>query len=86
MVIKYLAILTFLMISFSVSAASVNVNKASVDEIAAALTGIGPAKAEAISKHCRKVKCNKAEDLLMVKGIGEKTLAKIKKNVKFKGK
>ena len=74
------------MVSFSVSAAPVNVNKASVDDIAAALSGIGPAKAAAISKHCRKVKCKKAEDLLMVKGIGEKTLAKIKKNVKFKGK
>ena len=86
MVIKYLAILIFLMVSFSVSAAPVNVNKASVDDIAAALSGIGPAKAAAISKHCRKVKCKKAEDLLMVKGIGEKTLAKIKKNVKFKGK
>ncbi|HIE39833.1 MAG TPA: DNA-binding protein [Thiomicrorhabdus sp.] len=86
MLLKYLALFTFLIMSFSVSAASVNVNKASVDEIAAALTGIGPAKALAISKHCRNVTCKKPEDLLMVKGIGEKTLEKISKNVKFKDK
>lgn len=86
MVMKYLVILTFLLVSFSVSAASVNVNKASADEIAAALAGIGPAKAQAISKHCKKTKCKKPEDLLMVKGIGEKTLKKISKNLRFKGK
>ena len=86
MVLRYLTVLTFLFVSFSVSAAPVNVNKASVDEISAALSGIGPAKAEAISKHCKKVKCKKPEDLLAVKGIGEKTLAKIKKDLRFKGK
>ncbi|VAW49275.1 hypothetical protein MNBD_GAMMA03-1986 [hydrothermal vent metagenome] len=86
MVIKYLTVLTFLFVSFSVSAAPVNVNKASVDEISAALSGIGPAKAEAISKHCKKVKCKKPEDLLGVKGIGEKTLKKISKDLRFKGK
>ncbi|MCF6298325.1 MAG: helix-hairpin-helix domain-containing protein [Thiomicrorhabdus sp.] len=86
MVIKYLVALTFLMLSFSVSAAPVNVNKASIDEISAALAGIGPAKAAAISKYCKKVKCKKPEDLLMVKGIGEKTLKKISKDLRFKGK
>ncbi len=86
MVLKYLAMGTILAMSFSVSAAPVNVNKASVDDIAAALSGVGPAKAEAISKHCKKVKCKKPEDLLMVKGIGEKTLKKISKDLRFKGK
>jgi competence protein ComEA len=86
MILKYLAICTFLMMSFSVSAAPVNVNKASVDDIAAALSGVGPAKAAAISTHCKKVKCKKPEDLLMVKGIGEKTLEKISKDLRFKGK
>ncbi len=86
MFLRYLALCTFLIMSFSVSAAPVNVNKASVDEIAAALSGIGPAKAKAISEHCKKVKCKKAEDLLAVKGIGEKTLKKIEKDLKFKGK
>lgn len=86
MFLKYVSIFAFLFMSFSVSAATVNVNKASADEISAALKGIGPAKAKAISKHCKKVKCKKAEDLLMVKGIGEKTLSKISKNLRFKGK
>ncbi|MCF6254088.1 MAG: helix-hairpin-helix domain-containing protein [Thiomicrorhabdus sp.] len=86
MFLKYLSIFAFLFMSSSVFAAPVNVNKASVDEISAALSGIGPAKAEAISKHCKKVKCKKPEDLLAVKGIGEKTLKKIEKDLKFKGK
>ncbi|WP_040726049.1 helix-hairpin-helix domain-containing protein [Thiomicrorhabdus sp. Kp2] len=70
--------------SFSVSAAPVNVNKASVEEIADSLPGIGPAKAMAISEHCKKIKCTKADDLLTVKGIGEKTLAKISADLRFK--
>ncbi len=86
MVIKSLTLFTFLMISISVSAAPVNVNKASAEEVASALNGIGPAKAAAIVKYCRKNKCKKPEDLLMVKGIGEKTLKKISKDLRFKGK
>ena len=68
----------------TVFASPVNVNKASVEEISAALVGIGPAKASAISKHCRKITCKKPDDLLEVKGIGEKTLAKIKSDLRFK--
>lgn len=73
---------------FSVSALAspVNVNKASVDEISSALSGIGPAKAMAISEHCKKMTCSKPEDLLTVKGIGEKTLAKISADLRFKNK
>jgi len=60
------------------------VNKASVEEIASSLSGIGPAKASAISAHCKKMKCTKADDLLAVKGVGEKTLAKISADLRFK--
>ncbi|WEJ63153.1 ComEA family DNA-binding protein [Thiomicrorhabdus lithotrophica] len=73
-------------LSFSVSASPVNVNKASVEEISSALSGIGPAKAMAISEHCKKMTCSKPEDLLAVKGIGEKTLAKISADLRFKDK
>jgi len=73
-------------LSFSVSASPVNVNSASVDEISSALSGIGPAKAMAISEHCKKMNCSKPEDLLEVKGIGEKTLAKISADLRFKDK
>jgi len=73
-------------LSFSVSASPVNVNSASVDEIASALSGIGPAKAMAISEHCKKMTCSKPEDLLEVKGIGEKALNKISPDLRFKDK
>ena len=73
-------------LSFSVSASPVNVNKASVEEISSALSGIGPAKAMAISEHCKKLTCSKPGDLLAVKGIGEKTLAKISADLRFKDK
>ena len=72
-----------LLLSSSVFAAPVNVNTASVDEIAASLKGIGATKAAAISEHCQAVKCQKAEDLLPVKGIGEKTLEKISADLIF---
>jgi competence protein ComEA len=73
-------------LSFSVSASPINVNSASVDDIASALSGIGPAKAMAISEHCKKMTCSKPEDLLEVKGIGEKTLSKISPDLRFKDK
>ena len=73
-------------LSFSVSASPVNVNKASAEEISSALSGIGPAKAMAISEHCKKITCSKPDDLLAVKGIGEKTLAKISADLRFKDK
>jgi len=71
-------------LSFSVVASPVNVNKASPEEISSSLSGIGPSKAKAISDYCKKSKCTKPADLLMVKGIGEKTLAKISPDLQFK--
>ena len=73
----------FLVMSAPAYAAPVNVNTASIDEIADSLNGVGPAKAEAISTHCKKVKCQSPEDLLEVKGIGEKTLMKISEDLRF---
>lgn len=78
------AVMLLSLASFIVSASPVNVNKASAEEIASSLSGIGPAKAMAISTHCKKTKCKKADDLLAVKGIGEKTLAKISADLRFK--
>lgn len=70
-------------LSFVAQAAPVNVNQASVEEISSSLSGIGPAKASAISDYCKKMTCSKPEDLLEVKGIGEKTLDKISKDLRF---
>lgn len=71
------------LLSFSVLATPVNVNTAEPEEIAIALSGVGPAKAQAISSYCREAKCSKAEDLLSVKGIGDKTLEKIRADLRF---
>lgn len=80
---RILVLIGAFIISFSAYASPVNVNTASPDEIAAALKGIGPAKAEAISSYCKQASCTKPEDLLAVKGIGEKTLEKIKSDLRF---
>jgi competence protein ComEA len=74
---------SFLTLSLSVQAAPVNVNTATPEEISSSLKGIGPAKAKAISEHCKIAKCSKPEDLLSVKGIGEKTLMKISEDLQF---
>ena len=82
----FVLVTTFSLLSFSAFATPVNVNTATPEEIAEALKGIGPSKAKAISKHCRATKCKSPEDLLAVKGIGEKTLKKIAKDLRFKKK
>jgi len=83
MISRTLLLLSALVFSLNVSAAPVNVNKAEPSEIAIALKGVGPSKAQAISDYCKKIKCTKPEDLLKVKGIGEKTLEKIKADLRF---
>lgn len=69
---------------FNAVAAPVNVNSASADQIASSLTGVGNVKAQAIVDHCKQITCSKPEDLLTIKGIGEKTLAKIADDLRFK--
>jgi competence protein ComEA len=71
--------------SSSLFAAPVNINKASAQEIADALKGIGMAKAQAIVEYRKKNgKFKKPEDVIKVKGVGPATFAKIKKDVKVK--
>lgn len=70
-------------LAFSTSVFAVNVNSASATELADGLHGIGMKKAEAILTYCHENTCAKPEDLLHVKGIGEKTLEKIKDDLEF---
>ncbi len=62
---------------------AVNVNTASAGEIATALHGVGEKRSVLIVEHCQKIRCTKPEDLLEVKGIGKKTLEKIRDDLEF---
>jgi len=80
-----LAIAALALFSTSLFAAPVNINKASAEQIADALKGIGMAKAQAIVKYRKKNgKFKKPEDITKVKGIGPGIYAKIKKDIKVK--
>lgn len=68
----------------SLFAAPVNINQANAQEIAAALSGIGPAKAKAIVDYrTANGPFKSVEDLEKVKGIGQKTLAKVAQDIKL---
>lgn len=60
----------------------VNINTANKETLENELKGIGPAKAAAIIKHRKEFGPFKSvDDLAKVSGIGEKTLAKIRKQL-----
>lgn len=62
----------------------VNINRADVAEITAKVEGIGRVKAQAIVDYRRAHgQFKRKEDLLQVKGIGEKTLEKIKDRIRI---
>jgi competence protein ComEA len=68
----------------TVAFAKVNLNTASVDELKE-LKGIGPAKAEAIVKYREEHGNFKStEDIIAVKGIGEKLYTKISEEIEVK--
>ena len=72
------SLLLSLVLSFSAFAAGpVNINTADAASLAANLTGVGPAKAQAIVEYRKANGAFKsAEELAMVKGIGLKTVEK----------
>ena len=67
----------FLMLfSVNLFASPVNVNKASAEEIAEALKGVGVKKAEAIVAYRKERGAfSSVDELINVKGIGQKTIA-----------
>ena len=63
-------------------AAPVNINAANSETIAESLNGIGPAKATSIVQYrTENGPFKKVEDLVLVKGIGQQTLEKIKMDI-----
>lgn len=73
---------SFITFSFPAFAENININTASVEELANNLNGIGKKKAEAIVKY-RKENGNfkSTEDIQSVKGIGKGIFSKIKTDI-----
>ncbi|MCG6971432.1 MAG: helix-hairpin-helix domain-containing protein [Gammaproteobacteria bacterium] len=77
--------LVFLFVSVAAFAAPVDINTASAEQIAEAMVGVGESKAEAIVTFRKQHGAFKTvDDLVMVKGIGEKTLEKNRANIMVK--
>jgi competence protein ComEA len=78
-------LIPLLFFTVNVFATPVNVNKADSNTIASSLKGIGIKKATAITKYRAKYgKFETVNDLAMVKGIGEKTIQKNRKDILLK--
>ncbi len=75
-------LLTLCMLFFFATSAmaAVNINTADQSTLEA-ITGIGPAKAQAIIEYRNHSKFETVDDLTKVKGFGEKTLEKIKNEI-----
>lgn len=66
-------------------ASPVDINSATAEEIAEAMVGIGQSKAEAIVTFRNQNGAFKnIDDLVLVKGIGEKTVEKNRENIAVK--
>jgi competence protein ComEA len=76
---------TLLIFSGNLLATPVNINAASASEIAAALTGIGQSKAEAIVAYrSQNGDFKKANDIVQVRGIGNAIYEKNKNDILLK--
>jgi len=78
----YTSIISFASLVSSAVASPVNINLADAQSIADALNGIGQSKAEAIVAY-RETNGQFAsvDDLVMVKGIGDRTLERIREDI-----
>ncbi len=70
--------------SAQTSAATININTASAEQIAIVMTGVGESKAKAIVQYRKSNgKFKSVQDLENVDGIGAKTMAKNKDKITF---
>jgi competence protein ComEA len=78
----FLLSVIYVILSFSVSAEVVNLNKADAASLAHHLKGVGEKKAESIIEYrTEHEKFNAIEEIMEVKGIGEGIFNKIKDNL-----
>lgn len=83
--IKYLAAIAVLCISSISLAAPVNINTASAEEIADALSGIGLHKAQAIVDYRETYgEFSRADEIVFVRGIGEATFDRNRNDILVK--
>ena len=77
----------FCLVSLVAQATPVDINTADAETLAAALSGIGPSKAEAIVAYRdENGPFGAAEDLVLIKGIGDRTLEINRDNIVVTGK
>jgi len=77
--------LLFFFLTTTAIAGTININNANKKALEA-LPGIGATKAEAIITYRELHKFKSIEELSKVKGIGEKTVKKLKEQITVKGK
>ena len=80
--ITTLAAIAAFALSSVTAAAPVNINTASAEEIADALTGIGPSKARAIVEYREAYgEFSRADEIVFVRGIGNSTYESNKSDI-----
>jgi competence protein ComEA len=80
-----LTVCLFFFLTATAFASAININTATQMDLET-LPGIGPAKAEAIIAYRKVHKFESVDDLAKVKGIGEKSMVKLKELITIKGK
>ena len=80
--IRALAVAVALHAGAAVAAEPVDINTASAEALAEAISGVGPSKARAIVAH-REMHgpFGSVDDLLQVRGIGEQTIERSRENL-----
>ena len=85
MSIKNIFFLLTILVTASIQAQEININKANAKEIASNLEGIGIKKAKDIVQYrIDNGDFKDIKELMKIKGIGDKTISKNEKNIRFK--
>ena len=80
------AVVALLSLSYAAIAGQVDINTADAETISAELNGIGLAKAKAIVEYRKKHgPFRSADDLSLVKGVGEKIVEKNRDDIRVSG-